>query len=129
MRIETREGAVIVRLEDDVLFDRAEAFEAAVEEALRRGGKVLVIDFAGIEYLASQCLKTISVTASRLKEEGGELVFVNPTERIRALCRLTRLDWVVPILESEAEALGRARAAGGASPGTDAPDEGRDGIR
>jgi len=109
VRIETREGAVIVRLEDDVMFDRAGAFEAAVEEALGRGAKVLVIDFAGIEYLASQCLKTISVTASRLKESGGELVFINPTERIRALCRLTRLDWAVPILDSEAAAFERAK--------------------
>lgn len=109
MKIEERDDAVVIRLEDDVMFEHAAAFETAVESAIHSGRRCLIMDFTGIDYLASQCLKTISVAVGRLKERGGELVIVNPTERVRQLCRITRLDFVVPILDDEAAALERAR--------------------
>lgn len=124
MKIEEKDGAVIIRLEDDVMFEQAEAFEAAVESALERGAPCMIMDFAGIDYLASQCLKTISVAVGRLREKGGELVIVNPTERIRQLCRITRLDFVVPLLADETEAFARAHAARDGAPQPSEPEGG-----
>lgn len=103
MKIEENDRAVIIRLEDDVLLEQADQFASTVEDALGRGKQCLIIDFEGIDFLASQCLKTIATTVQALREDGGELVILRPTERIRQLCRITKLDWVVKIIDHESD--------------------------
>lgn len=105
MKIEEKDNTVIIRLEDDLLTDLVPQFETLMNQVLATGKKCIIIDFNEIEFLASQSLKTIANTVKVVRDQGGDLVFINPTERIKQLCRITRLDWVIKVFDNEAAAI------------------------
>jgi anti-sigma B factor antagonist len=55
------------------------------------------IDSFGLEQLLSACITT--------RDQGGDVRLVNPTERVRTLLQITRLDTVFQTFEDESTAI------------------------
>jgi anti-anti-sigma factor len=63
-------------------------FEQAVNRALRAGPPSLVVDLAGLEFLAVAGAHSFEQTAQRCRDGGGRLVLLNPGRAVRRLLGL-----------------------------------------
>lgn len=85
--------------------ESASQLSAFLRELLDAGTPAVLIDMSGIDNVDSTGLGELVGYMQRFESEGRRLALLRPHRRIRSLLRLTRLDEVFPIFESEAEAV------------------------
>ena len=66
-------------------------------QALDGMSGAVTIDLSGLDYISSAGLGVFIVTHNRLKAAGGSLELVNPTNHIRHIFHLARLEQVLTI--------------------------------
>ena len=71
------------------------AFDQAVSHALRTGPPNLVVDLAGLGFLAVAGARSFEQTAQRCREDGGRMVLLNPARAVRRLLGLFDIGWLV----------------------------------
>jgi anti-anti-sigma factor len=57
----------------------------------------VTVDLSGLEYISSAGLGVFIVTHNRLTASGGSLALINPTDHIRHIFHLARLEQVLTI--------------------------------
>ncbi|NIM04289.1 MAG: anti-sigma factor antagonist [Armatimonadetes bacterium] len=102
-RLETATGVVELIGEVDV-YSAAQA-KQKIHELLDGGVKHLLIDLSDTEYLDSTAMGVLVGVLKRVGESGGWVRLVGMKPRIRRLFEITRLDEILPIFETEKEAL------------------------
>jgi anti-sigma B factor antagonist len=110
MQISTRKAgpATIIDLVGALrLGDPEQAFRDQVDKLVTSGVQHLAINLAGVSELDSSGIGALVRTFSALKRGGGKCVFYAPTQRVRMLLKMVRLDGVLEIVEDEAAALTR----------------------
>lgn len=75
-----------------------------VDRVLDGEARSVIFDLKEMFYICSMGIGVLAKTMSRLKEVGGKLVLLKPTEQVRELLRILRLDQIVPIVETAQEA-------------------------
>jgi len=55
-------------------------------------GSQLVIDFAGVTFCGSQCMKAMVTARNRLRDSGGSLIITNVTDSVRHAFRVGQLE-------------------------------------
>ena len=68
---------------------------------------VLVVHLGQVVYMDSSGVGTLVKIAHEVKGNGGRLVLVAPTERVRSIFEITTLDKYFTIVDTEEEALGQ----------------------
>ena len=86
--------------------------KAAMLELLEQGYNHLVVNLQRTDYLDSTALGVLVGTLKRVRERGGDLRLVAPSQRIRRLLEITRLVNVFPSDESELEATNNLKQEG-----------------
>jgi len=110
MQINTRKAgpATIVDLVGALrLGDSEQMFRDQVDQLMTSGVLHLAVNLAGVSELDSSGIGALVRTFSALKRGGGKCVFYAPTQRVRMLLKMVRLDGVLEIVEDEATALTR----------------------
>jgi anti-sigma B factor antagonist len=80
----------------------------AVDEPFRRavaGKKHVVVDLAGVDYLASLGIRTLVVGAKSAAQLGGKLVVMAPQRNVEKVLRESNIDTLIPIIR-DAEDVG-----------------------
>ena len=72
----------------------------------------MVINFENIKFLSSAVLGKLISLNKRLAAEKGRLAFCCIQEDILQVFRITRLDKLIPILDTESEAINKVRQGG-----------------
>ena len=105
MRQEELDGGVL-KVELDGSFDIAGAADVDMPFSIISGkrNKVLV-DFTNVNFLASMGVRVIVKAAKSMATHGGKMVVVNPNDAARKVMNATGLDSIVPVVDTEAEAL------------------------
>lgn len=93
------------RLDAQAALPFKEAFQAAVESHPGPIG----LDLSRVGFMDSSGLGAVVACFKQLGP-GRPLVVINPTEAVRKLLSLTRIDRVLPVVVSQDEALQRTRA-------------------
>jgi anti-anti-sigma factor len=74
-----------------------------------RGGTAL-IDLTELSFLASLGVRMLISTARSLAFKGGRMILYGAAPQVADIIETTQLDEIIPVVGSEAEALGLARA-------------------
>src|SRR5262245_5087996 len=82
-----------------------EALKRRLDDLVRRGHLLVLIDLNGVPYLDSSDLGRLIRCHISIRQAGGRVRLCNLSERVRTLLKLTRLDTVMDLYETEAEAL------------------------
>ncbi len=72
-------------------------FRTAVSAAVDGGGRVVVVDLGGIDFVDSSGLGALIAGLKTTRTAGGDLRIANPGEQARMVLELTRLDKVLRI--------------------------------
>jgi len=72
----------------------------------------LVLNFENVKFLSSAVLGKLISLNKRLAAEKGRLAFCHIREDIMQVFKITRLDKLIPIVDSEEEAVQKVRKGG-----------------
>jgi anti-sigma B factor antagonist len=89
-------------------FDLADAngrLKDKVSSLLFETRRLIVLNLAGVTYIASTGLGELAATHAMVTKQGGRIVLVNLTKRVEDLLALCRLRTVFDVFETEAEAV------------------------
>jgi anti-anti-sigma factor len=79
----------------------AELYAVAAEDACTR----LLLNFSGVDFLASDMLGKVVVLNKKMKQKGGKLTLCRLCPYLRQLLVTTKLDLILNVRETEAEGL------------------------
>ena len=106
------------RIEDSTLLnvegviklgESAQFFAQALERALEEDEGNVLVDFSRINYIDSTGIGELVGYLGRFRNSKRELILVNPSERIRKLLHVARLDELFPTYDSVQAALAAER--------------------
>ena len=87
-------------------FDIAGASDVDMPFSVIGGSKdKVLIDFSGVDFLASIGIRTIVKAAKAMGGRGGKMAIVNPNDAARKVLTATGVDTIVSVVDDEASAL------------------------
>ena len=110
LSIEVRKNdhVVIMELAGRVsVLDRS--LKQLAEDLVERGERYFVMNLANVSYLDNSGLGQLCLIYTVARNRGGDVKLLKPTERIRKLLTITKLDCVFECFESEDEAVASMR--------------------
>ena len=101
-----RDGVIILELSGRLVYGtEVDSLSQEVKWLLGDNKSKIVLDFENVTYCDSSglgCLASVSVS---IRNQGGEVAFVHPSERVKKLLEVTRMNTVFQIFESIDDAL------------------------
>lgn len=79
--------------------------ESALMDLLNQGKHRLLLDFSGVDYIASSGLRVLLKLAQRMKNEGSKLRLCSATHSVNEVFRISGFDKILEIHESRHQAL------------------------
>lgn len=83
----------------------AKAFETGVLGAIDAGNRQLLLDLAGVDYMASAGLRVLLLAAKRLQGLGGKLVLCGLADRVREVLTIAGFTALLDIRGDRQSAL------------------------
>ncbi len=108
MIVEKRQlnGHTLLTVEGVVKLGESAAFFAqTLERILTQDSGDVVVDFTKIDYIDSTGIGEMVGYLGRFRDSQRRLILVNPSDRIRRLLEISRLDQLFPIFDSVDEAV------------------------
>ncbi len=88
-----------------VLGASSNEFRNTVADLLKAGNQRIVLNFREVPYADSAGIGALAVNFSTVKAAGGSLAMAEAQQAVRDVMDLTRLSQLIPIFESEQEAV------------------------
>jgi len=92
------------------LGESTSTLQAAIEAAIGRGARHLIVDGSRIEYLDSTGIGELIGALRRLMEAGGRVGIAAPSAKLREILEITHLDGVFVVRDSEDALAAELRA-------------------
>ncbi len=98
---EKREGkAVILSIDGRLDHEGSLVFDRHVSRLIAAGEKFIVVDFHGVDFLASMGIRALIKPYQALAQQGGTVAVANICDSVRAVFKLAGIDRAVPIHDS-----------------------------
>ena len=85
--------------------DELETLKQLCADLQTEGYVHIVLDMAEVEHAPSLVLGTIIVLQKRIKTQDGELAILRPTERLKRIFEITKMNKIIRIYTDEEEAV------------------------
>jgi len=108
------QGLDVLAIEGEIDLARSPELRALLHAYAKKKSPVLVIDFAGVEYVDSSGLATLIEYVRLAQPFGGKFALVQVSARVKTIFDLVRLTEFFPIFPSLAEARAALLAPSGA---------------
>lgn len=105
---------VIDALGDLIVTANPGALQSVVKTVLGRGDLRIVLNLAGIARMDSTCLGELVASYTSTLSRGGVLKLAAPSNHVRRLLEMTRLDTIIKVFETEDAAVADFTAHEGA---------------
>jgi len=104
--LEHRAGpALVLVLEGRLDHSGAEAFRKLAESRIDEGIRALLVDFQGVDFVASTGIRALIVPYQKIAQLGGRIGILHPGDSVKSVFQLAGLDKVFKSYTSEEEAL------------------------
>jgi anti-sigma B factor antagonist len=102
-------GVVIVDLNGRLCFLDV-ALRACLNELLEEGHRAFVLNMANVPYVDSFGLGQLITIWTSVRNKGGQLILLRPTDHVQALFQITKLNTIFLISGEEKQAIKSARS-------------------
>ncbi|PYR97114.1 MAG: anti-sigma factor antagonist [Acidobacteria bacterium] len=103
-------GVVIVDVSGRLCFLEV-ALQKHFHELLEEDHRNFVLDLADVPYIDSFGLGQLVTIWSSIRSKDGRLILLRPTDHVRHLLQITKLDTIFPIAVEELQAVRSARTS------------------
>lgn len=102
--VEEKEGATLIRLKGRLDATSTPVLEGKMAPFLSKS-KVIVLDFAGVDYLSSAGMRLLLSATKKMKAKEGKLLLCALDEEVMELLKMSGFDKILLIYPTEKEAL------------------------
>lgn len=92
LKHENYDRVTVVNVQGDITVDEIEPLRRLLEERLEKDTRDFVLDFSTTEFLDSKALELMLWLQEKADENLGQVRLAGPTDNVRRILRLTRLD-------------------------------------
>jgi len=103
--VETDGDIAFVAINGDITSTNSNELQLAIENIKNDGFIKIIFNLQGLFYICSLGIGVLARNCGQLTKQNGKMVFYNPTEEIKKLLSLLRLDKIIPIASSRNEAI------------------------
>lgn len=106
--VKKREDVAVVTLDPALAQgdkDELGALKQLCTDLQDEGCAHIVLDMAEVEHAPSLVLGSIIVLQKRIRSQDGELAIVRPTERLKRILEITKMNKIIHIYTTEDEAV------------------------
>lgn len=110
LQLEEQDGVTVVtvdvkRLDASV----ADGYRQELQKLIDEGKVRLCLDMAGVDFIDSSGLNVLIVATRNTRGKKGDLRLASPAPKVMSLLQMTRLDKMIPIHPTRAEAVAAAK--------------------
>jgi anti-sigma B factor antagonist len=87
--------------------DNGTQLVSAVNEAVSHQVFTCIIDISGLRYINSSGIGVLITILTKFRNKGGEVYLMNPSESVKKLLVITKLNSIFQTIKSEEEAVER----------------------
>jgi anti-sigma B factor antagonist len=80
-----------------------------VNDAINKGGRYCLIDIDNVRYINSSGIGVLITILTKFRNKGGELFLISPSEHVKKLLIITKLQAIFNIVNSVDEALSKIK--------------------
>ena len=103
--IQREPGLAVVKVSGSATMDVSERLGDCLVKTAQDPIRMMVIDMAGLDFLCSESLGAIVSAYLKCVHRGGCVRLAGPTESIREILDLTKLNKLIPVFPSVEEAI------------------------
>lgn len=85
--------------------DNGTQLVGAVNEAVSHEVLTCIVDISGLRYINSSGIGVLITILTKFRNKGGEVYLMNPSESVKKLLVITKLNSIFQIIKSEDEAI------------------------
>jgi anti-sigma B factor antagonist len=103
---EVKNSTLIIRLSGDLIGENGgTGVMTVVSDALQQNIKNSIIDIAGLRYINSSGIGVLITILTKFRNRGGEVYLLNPSESVKKLLVITKLNAIFQVIQSEEEVI------------------------
>ncbi|MEW5735664.1 MAG: STAS domain-containing protein [Thermodesulfobacteriota bacterium] len=102
---EKNEKALVFAVAGRLDSNTSPAFEQKIMEAIGKGEIKVVVDFAGLDYIASAGMRVVLKAAKELKQKGGAIVLCSLKDYVKEVFEIAGFDSFLPLVATRTDAL------------------------
>jgi anti-sigma B factor antagonist len=99
IQVDSRGNRRIVRIKGKVTFEYCPVLQTRLDSIMDEGVNEVVIDFRDVPFIDSSGIGEILRLFKHMREAGGEVVLMNPNDKLRDLFSMYRFEQFMKILE------------------------------
>ncbi|SDL30125.1 anti-sigma B factor antagonist [Catalinimonas alkaloidigena] len=104
--IEEKENIMLVRLEGNLMGDTsANQLLDDVAARVEDDRHLCAVDLSNVSYMNSNGIGVLINLLTKMRNRGGEVVLINPSQQIQKLLVITKLNSIFDIVDSEEDAM------------------------
>lgn len=103
---EIKSNTLTLRISGDLIGEEKDSklFES-INEAVSHKVLICIIDISDVRYINSSGIGLLITILTKFRNKGGEVFLMNPSESVKKLLVITKLNAIFQIVKSEEEAL------------------------
>lgn len=105
LHVKNEENGVLVSVTGRMDAVSSPEFEKEISSLIDEDNVNFVIDLAGLDYISSSGLRSILVTAKKLKGKNGRIMLASLQAVVREVFEISGFSTIIPIYESVEEAM------------------------
>jgi anti-sigma B factor antagonist len=103
---EIKSNTLILRIAGDLIGeDSGTRLLEAVNEAVSHKVMTCIIDISGIRYINSSGIGVLITILTKFRNKGGEVYLMKPSESVKKLLVITKLNAIFHVIQSEEEVI------------------------
>ncbi len=107
---EIKSNTLILRISGDLIGeDIGTRLIEAVNEAVGHKVMTCIIDISELRYINSSGIGVLITILTKFRNKGGEVYLMKPSENVKKLLVITKLNAIFQVIQTEEEALRLAR--------------------
>jgi anti-sigma B factor antagonist len=100
IQVETRGDRRIVRIKDKITFEHCPLLQSRLDGVVEEGVRAVIIDFRNVPFMDSSGIGEILRLFKLLRDRKGEVVLINPNQKLHNLFKMYRFEKFMKILDS-----------------------------
>jgi anti-sigma B factor antagonist len=103
---EIKSNALILRISGDLIGeDNGARLIGAVNDALSHKVQACIVDISDLRYINSSGIGVLITILTKFRNKGGEVYLMKPSENVKKLLVITKLNAIFQVVQTEEEAL------------------------
>lgn len=100
------DGVLILQLDGDLIGENnGPQLLEKTSEFIMKGIKNAIIDLGAVRYINSSGIGVLITILTKFRNDGGEVFLINPSEHVKKLLIITKLEAIFSVEESLEEAM------------------------